>query len=176
MPDSSRPLTPAFNPFAGPAIALTAPSTGPQREIWLATRVSAEASLAFNESVWVRLRVPLDLDALRGALQRLVDRHEALRTTFSSDGLTLFVAPSLPIDMPIVDAADKTSAAAEVAWREIRTRAVEEPFDLEKGPLVRAILLRLAADDHVVIFTAHHIVCDGWSTGLLLPEWGELYS
>jgi amino acid adenylation domain-containing protein len=165
-----------FDPFSGPAILLTAPSTEPQREIWLATRVGVEASLAFNESVSLHFAGPLDIEALRRALQALVARHEALRTTFSGDGLTLCVADAVTVDIPVLDASNAELAERDRMWHQMLARAVEEPFDLERGPLVRASLLRDGSNDHRAIFTAHHIVCDGWSSAVLIRDWAALYS
>src|SRR3954452_18011462 len=80
-----------FDPFAGPSIVATAPSTEPQRAIWTASALGDDPSLAFNESITVRLRGALDLETLELALGDLVQRHEALRMTLSGDGLTLLV-------------------------------------------------------------------------------------
>src|SRR6187455_122536 len=88
-----------FDPFAGPAIVASAPTTEPQREIWTASTLGDDASLAFNESITLRFRGPLDVGALQAAFNDLVARHEALRATVSSDGLSLVV--TAPADFPI---------------------------------------------------------------------------
>jgi amino acid adenylation domain-containing protein len=165
-----------YDPFASPAIARTAPSTEAQREIWLATRNGTEASLAFNESVSYRLRGELDLPALRAALQDLVDRHDALRCTFSADGLTLCVSTSLVLSVPLTDSSGLDADLRERRQAERVAAHVKEPFDLEHGPLVRAEIVRRDPHDHVVILTAHHIVCDGWSFWVLTKDLAALYS
>src|ERR1700730_16254657 len=97
--DPAAPNAIDFDPFAGPAIALTVPTTASQREIWAATRLGAEASCAFNESNSLHLVGSLDLEALDDALDDLVQRHQALRTTFSPDGISLLVAAELRLDL-----------------------------------------------------------------------------
>ncbi|MEP6914514.1 MAG: amino acid adenylation domain-containing protein, partial [Acidobacteriota bacterium] len=168
--------TRTFDPFAGPALLLTAPATGPQREIWTATRVSDDASRAFNESVSLRLVGPVDLDALMRAGIALIQRHESLRSTFTPDGMTLCVAESIEPVIPFVDCRFMSEADRESTWLETLNRAVDETFDLEEGPLVRIVIVRFAAQEYRVCLTAHHIVCDGWSTAILVKDWAHLYS
>jgi Condensation domain len=88
-----------YDPFAGAPLSRLVPTTEPQREVWLASRLEPEASLAYNEAVSINLKGLLDVPALEAALQAIVDRHEALRATFSSDGEGLFVAEhtTLPV-------------------------------------------------------------------------------
>ncbi|MEA2616559.1 MAG: hypothetical protein QOE72_2342 [Chloroflexota bacterium] len=164
------------DPFAGPALALTAPVTPSQQELWTAARMGPEASCAFNESNTLRLAGRLDVGALRGALDDLVQRHEALRTTLSGDGRTLCIAASTPLEIPLVDlsAAEPGERSARIAG--LLRHEVEEPFDLEEGPLVRGRLLRLGAEEHLLVLTTHHIVCDGWSTGVMMRDLGTLYT
>ncbi len=81
-----------YDPFAGAPLSRLVPTTAPQREVWLASRLEPEASLAYNEAVSLNLKGLLDVPALEWALQGIVDRHEALRATFSGDGEGLFVA------------------------------------------------------------------------------------
>jgi amino acid adenylation domain-containing protein len=165
-----------YDPFAEAALARVVPTTEPQREIWLAAKLEPEASLAYNESVSLRLSGELDAAALQAALQRLIDRHEALRANLSADGEELHIAAGL--DMPCsvreLAALDDVERSAEIAGT--LRRAVTTPFDLEHGPLVRAELLRLAAQEHLLVFTAHHIVCDGWSFGVIVRDLAALYA
>jgi NRPS condensation-like uncharacterized protein len=156
-----------------------APSTEPQREVWVAARLGPEASLAYNESVSLHLRGELDVAALRQAVRQLPVRHDALRATFDADGLTVRApepggAPEL--DVPLRDLAELAPAARDAAFAAITERAVTEPFDLERGPLVRAELVRLAVDHHVLVFTGHHIVLDGWSYWVLVKDLAALYA
>ena len=179
MPTDPRPLPQVtavdYDPFATSEIARTVPSSPAQREIWLATRLSPEASLAYNESVSLRFRGDLDLAAMRGALQDLVARHDALRSTFSSDGLTLCVSSTLPFEAPLLDLSTLASAEGEARLDQRLVHHVLEPFSLERGPLVRAEIVRRSREDHVVILSAHHIVCDGWSFWVLTRELAAFY-
>lgn len=163
-----------FDPFAGGELHLCAPATEAQKEIWISVQMGDDANCAYNESMSLGLRGPLDVDALRYALQELVHRHEALRTTFSPDGVTLCIASSLRIDVPLVDLSNQGDREAKLA--QLRRQAVKQPFDLKHGPLFRAQIIRCSPQEHLAILTAHHIICDGWSWGVLLPDLGALYS
>ncbi len=159
------------DPFRGGELEHTSPATESQKEIWTAARLGDDASCAFNESVSLGLDGPLDRDALMSALARLAERHEAMRTTFSPDGEWLCVASGSNITPRWVDLEGRPDELATLCKQEVET-----PFDLQFGPLFRPIIVKLAADRHVLVLTAHHIVCDGWSTLLLLKDLGELYS
>jgi len=122
----------------------------------------------------MRLRGALDREALVRALDRLVARHEALRTTFSVRGgePEQRIAPeSSRFHLLEHDLAGEAGEALERVMAEEATA----PFDLERGPLIRGRLVRLAEDDHVLLLTMHHIVSDGWSMGVLNHELGVLY-
>lgn len=165
------------DPFAASApISRVVPTTEAQREIWLACQFGGDATLAYNESVTVQLRGTLDLQSLRAAVRSLTDRHDALRATLSADGRHVLVAERLALDIPEDDLRGLAADQRDRALRDAAARAVAQPFDLQHAPLFRARLLQLA-DDHVaLLLTAHHIVCDGWSFGVLVAELGALYS
>ncbi|HEY9132089.1 MAG TPA: amino acid adenylation domain-containing protein [Dyella sp.] len=165
-----------YDPFADAPLARVAATTEPQREIWLAAQLEREASLAYNESISLRLRGPLDVDALRRAVQGLVDRHESLRATLSRNGEEMHIAARLDVDCAFSDLTALDGQARDNAVAATLREAVNLPFDLEHGPLARAELLRLGADDHLLVLTAHHIVCDGWSYGVLIHDLAELYA
>src|SRR5262249_30093941 len=149
----------------------TVQATEPQREVWLADRLGTEASLAYNESVSISLRGELDVAALRRALRELPRRHDALRSTFTADGLHLRVPEQAPeLDIPMHDLSGRPADEREAQQEAIRERHVMQPFDLEKGPLFRADLVRMAADCHVLILTGHHIVLDGWSYWVIVKD------
>jgi amino acid adenylation domain-containing protein len=152
-----------------------APSTEPQREVWLADRLGPEASLAYNESVSLHLRGDLDVAALRHAVRELPARHDALRSTFGPDGLTIRSAQPPELEVPLRDLEELPPEAREAELAAITRRHVSEPFDVEQGPLVRAELVRLAADHHVLVFTGHHIVLDGWSYWVIVKDLAALY-
>ena len=164
-----------YDPFAAGALARVVPTTEPQREIWLADQLGIEASLAFNLSVSLRLCGTLDVTALRAALQDLVDRHDALRASVSPDGETFCVLERHLLPVPLFDLATLDSAARQSALDDHLRRSVETPFALAGEPLLRAELLRLAANEHLLLLSAHHIACDGWSWWAIVRELGALY-
>ncbi len=172
--DAGSPEAAGFDPFAGPAILSAAPTTGPQRELWLGSATSPGASLSFNESVTLRFGEGLHLEALLEGFSDLVARHEALRSTFSTDGTTVMVTEAafrVPFeDWSALPAPDRAERLAE-----LKAEEVETAFDLEHGPLFRVKVVRCAPDEVIAVFTAHHIVCDGWSIGVLMKDWGSLY-
>jgi len=152
------------------------PLTEGQRQLWIESQMGEDANRAYIESSSIRLRGVLDVDALRAALQALVDRHDTLRATFGIDGDVQLVHPALKVEVPVMDLrgepADGRAAAME-AW--IR-RTVRQPFDLVRGPLVRFALAALADDEHVLLFDSHHAVMDGWSFAVVWRELGVLYA
>ena len=160
-----------YDPFADAApVARVAPTTEAQREIWLACQLGGDATLAYNESVSVRLRGRIATEALRRAVLGLVVRHDALRATFGADGLKMFIAESLAVDIPEHHLETLSQDAHDAALQAHIRADVDKPFDLEHGPLLRAGIVRFGPDEVVLILTAHHIVCDGWSFGVLLSE------
>lgn len=156
------------NRVTAAALPAEAPLTEPQREIWLAAQSGPEASCAFNESVRLTLEGPLNAEALTGALNSVIARHEALRAQFGESGETLTVLSELKLQLhPIVMTAE-----------ELARRIAEDahtPFDLIAGPLVRAFLAQMSPQRHELVLTAHHIVCDGFSINGILTELAELY-
>ena len=166
-----------YDPFADAApVARVAPTTEAQREIWLACQLGGDATLAYNESITLHLHGTVDLQHLSAAVRNLTDRHDALRATLSADGQQLLIAAHLALDIPVDDLRGLAPDQRDAALSQAAAQAVSTPFDLQHGPLFRARLLRLA-DDHVaLLLSAHHIVCDGWSFGVLVSEIGALYS
>ena len=146
-----------------------------QQEIWLATRLGDDASRAFNLASTLELRGSLNHEALRRSLGLLVQRHEALRALPCDDGLRQRILPSVDVELRMSDLAALSETARVAGLAQLRDAEVETPFDLARGPLVRARLVKLADDLHQLILTVHHIVCDGWSSGVLLRDLGRLY-
>jgi len=164
-----------FDPFAAPALLRSATSTESQRELWTASALGPDASAAFNEAVTVRLIGDLDRAALQRAFLALVQAHEALHTSFSADGASLLVEePSA--DFAIEDLSTVPDAERRARIAAAHRAQVTEPFDLSRAPLCRARLLATAAREHLLLLSAHHIVCDGWSMGVILADLGALYS
>ncbi|MEO5881734.1 MAG: amino acid adenylation domain-containing protein [Caldimonas sp.] len=146
-----------------------------QQEIWLATRLGDDASRAFNLASTLRLRGPLRREALDAALQNLVARHESLRAVPGSDGTSQRILPRLVIDTPFDDLSTLPAEQRDRRQQELQDLEVETAFDLENGPLVRTRLIKLGPVEHLFILVAHHVVCDGWSCGVLLRDLGALY-
>jgi len=176
---------PAAEPAAVSVSVATAPEveevlqahmTEPQREIFLAAKLGDDASCSFNESFNVYLRGALHVGALRDAVNALLARHDALRATADPDAFNLHFRPKLEIEIPLCDLSELEPAARESELRRISAKDSRTPFDLTKGPLVRAEIVRLEPDYHALLFTSHHMVCDGWSTNVLLDELAQVYS
>jgi amino acid adenylation domain-containing protein len=141
-----------------------------QERLWFLEKLTP-GDLAYTVHAAVRVRGALDLDALADALRVLVARHEALRTTIVTidERPSQWVAPSSESRLEREHVSrDAVLAAAQAE--------VHRPFDLEQGPLVRAKALIVGADEHVLVFTMHHIISDGWSLGVLIRELGALYA
>ncbi|HLN03124.1 MAG TPA: amino acid adenylation domain-containing protein [Bryobacteraceae bacterium] len=160
---------------AAPVEALReAPLTEAQLEIWLSAQLSVEASCSYNEAFTLELKGELNEAALRESIQKVIDRHDGLRATFDTEGKMVHFASELKVDIPAVDLSAEPEADGAF------TRMVEEdaqtPFDLNAGPLVRARLVRLGPNRHKLLFTSHHIVCDGWSANVILDEVAKLYT
>ena len=148
-----------------------------QQRLWVVDRLEP-GSAAYNIPVALRLRGAPDVAALRASLDALVARHEALRTVFaeSEGGPVQVIHPPAPVPLPLLDLREfPAEAREEEAWRLAGAEAMR-PFDLERGPLLRSTLLRLAEDDHVLLFTLHHVVSDGWSMQVLVREVSALYA
>ena len=158
------------------------PAIEPQREIFAATVMGGEdASRAYNLSVGLHFAGALDMAALQTALTQLVDRHEALRGFFSSDGQTLFVRPQSSQgggtpQLPLTDLSQLAESEREARLMALRAQDADTAFDLENGPLLRAQVVKLASDVHHLLLTAHHIAVDGWSWDVILRELGALYA
>ncbi|AXO88719.1 non-ribosomal peptide synthetase [Pseudomonas parafulva] len=131
----------------------------------------------YNVPTAVRLDGPLNLAALTRALEALVQRHEILRTRFvSEDGeFHQQVLDDAPLDLQVIELQPVAGEEPEQCLAQHVRQALEAPFDLLEGPLLRVRLLRVAADQHVLAVCLHHIVSDGWSGELMVQEFVQLY-
>jgi amino acid adenylation domain-containing protein len=147
-----------------------------QTRLWFLEQLQPGTPL-YNLPAAIRLRGRLDVASLERALSELLRRHEALRTTFPvrGDEPVQLIAPARPLPLPCVDLSGLPEEARMAAVERRAATEADTPFDLSIGPVVRARLLRLAGDDHVLLLTMHHIVSDEWSRGVLLREIGALY-
>ncbi|WP_328516786.1 amino acid adenylation domain-containing protein, partial [Ralstonia pseudosolanacearum] len=146
-----------------------------QQRLWFLAQMEG-GSEAYHIPVGLRLTGELDADALRRALNRIVARHEALRTRFvAEDGQAVQRVASADVGLTL-DWVDLS--AEEAPEHQLSLQAETEaqaPFDLEQGPLIRGRLVKLGEQEHVLLITMHHIVSDGWSQGVLARELGTLY-
>lgn len=168
----------AATPLARRAPDAPLPLSFAQERLWFLHQLEADPA-AYNMPMALLLDGPLDRAALERALGTIVSRHEVLRTTIAENGGSArqLVRPLQPLPLPLrtwpddLPAADREAAALAAAEDEART-----PFDLVHGLPIRARLLQLAAQRHVLLVTQHHIASDGWSVGVLLRELGALYA
>ena len=142
-----------------------------QQRLWFIDQLNPGSSV-YNFPVAVHLSGPLNVPALKQSLNEIVKRHEALRTTVATeDGRPIqIIAPALRLPLPIVDLREMPEAERGLEVQRLAVNEALRPFDLAEGPLVRATVLRLGDNEHVGLLTMHHIVCDGWSTGILIRE------
>ncbi len=161
------------------------PLTPAQHEWWWVNQLSSEASLACTESATLQLTGTLDDEALRRTLQELVARHEMLRTTFAPAGDVQIIADRSAVVLSFHDCSrwvaprpghpgGKQTLAAQ--WGTAVNRELLRPFDLTAGPLFRPVLVRGDPQNHLLALIVHPIICDPWSLGTLLREWGQLYA
>lgn len=147
-----------------------------QQRMWYVDQLEP-GNPAYNVPWALRLRGVLDLRALQQSLDDVIKRHEILRTTFPVHEGTLRqkISPACWNPIELVDLRNWNREDRE---REMQRRVNEEanrPFDLNSGPLLRAVLLRLEDQHHVFTFTMHHIICDGWSMSVLIQEFAACY-
>ena len=147
-----------------------------QQRLWFLDRLEPGSPL-YNVPLALRLSGELDAEALARALGEVARRHEALRTTFHpADGDAVQVVdPAGGLPLGVDDLSDLPPAERDAETERRVREETTAPFELARGPLCRARLLRRAADDHVLVVTLHHAVSDGWSVGVLLRELSALY-
>ena len=150
-----------------------------QQRLWFLDRLRP-GDPVYNIPTPLSVAGPLDVTALRRALARIVERHEALRTTFALSGNepVQIIAPRLSLDLPVVDLGGLDPVLGETETDRLCRQDELRPFDLAAGPLLRTTLLRLPPQDterHVLLLTLHHVVSDGWSGTVLIRELTSLY-
>jgi amino acid adenylation domain-containing protein len=146
-----------------------------QQRLWFLAQMEGGRE-AYHLPLGFRLHGRLDARALRHALNALVARHEALRTSFAvkdGDPVQRIGAADVGFALDIHDLRGRTDAEEQLQL--LSSQEVSAPFDLSRGPLIRGRLLHLKVDEAVLLITMHHIVSDGWSISVLLRELGALY-
>ncbi|MBT2779855.1 non-ribosomal peptide synthetase, partial [Lysobacter sp. ISL-54] len=155
------------------------PLSWSQQRLWFLNQFDQAAGSAYHMPVALRLSGELDVAALQAAMDRIVARHENLRTVFVKSGESARLEirgedAGLPLvhhDLSSIEAAQRQAQVEAIGAEE-----ASKPFDLANGPLIRGRLLKLGEREHVLLVTQHHIVSDGWSIGVLIGEFSELYS
>ncbi|MEY9929768.1 amino acid adenylation domain-containing protein [Catenulispora sp. GP43] len=165
-----------------PVVAL--PRLGPlpasfgQERLWFLDQLEGDTG-AYNSATVVRLRGPLDTEALAATLDELVRRHEVLRTRLvMQDGAVCQIVEdadgaTMPLD--VVDLSAEAEATVERRWQQCVAEAAKYRFDLSRAPLERATVIRLSDQDHVFVLTVHHVVADGWGLQILVRDFAVLY-
>jgi acyl-CoA synthetase (AMP-forming)/AMP-acid ligase II/acyl carrier protein len=156
----------------------TAPLSPEQRRMWILDLLYPGSAL-YNIALALALRGVLRVDALSHALDELVRAHASLRTVVIADGNgepVQRILPAVPVAIERVELDTLAPAEQEARLAELRHAYAVQPFDLTRGPLVHACLVRLAADRHELLLTIHHIAADGWSFRILARDLEVLYA
>jgi amino acid adenylation domain-containing protein len=148
-----------------------------QQRLWFIDQLVPNKPL-YHVPGALRMRGTLDAVALLRGINEIVSRHEVLRTTFAAiEGRAVqVVAPALELPLPVLSLEEVAEDVREAEVKRLTDEEARKPFDLSSGPLLRTTLLRLGAQEHVLLFTMHHIVSDGWSIGLMMGEMAALYN
>jgi amino acid adenylation domain-containing protein len=147
-----------------------------QERLWFMEQL--EPGQPFNNiPVVLRLEGALNVGALEKSVSEIVRRHKTLRTIFNAGGgqPAAIVAPATEIKIPVVDLSPLPDAEREQQARELMLETARQPFELSRNPPLRVKLLRLNHQTHLLLFTTHHIACDGWSLGIFYRELTALY-
>ncbi len=153
------------------------PTTFGQKRLWFLDQFEPDSPF-YNIPMVLRIGGPLQVDVLTRALNGVIQRHEILRTTFAvMDGEPVqVISPRLSLEIPLEDL---SHLPAEVREQEALRQAMQEakrPFNLSTGPLLRGKIIRLQPQEHIILFTMHHIISDGWSMGIFVREIAILYN
>jgi len=147
-----------------------------QQRLWFLDKLEPNSS-AYNIPFGMRIDGEIDIDALRQALDKLIERHESLRTTVHTVNgeASLEIIPDLRCKMPIVNISNLRSEEREAKVRSLAAEEASQPFDLATSPLFRTKLLKLKDDEYVMLVTMHHVISDGWSLAVFFEELSEIY-
>jgi len=165
------PLVPVDRNGSGPALSFA------QQRLWILDQLDP-GTPAFNLPAAARLKGPLDAAAFERTLNEIVARHESLRTTFAMNAgkPVQVITSSLEIDLPLVDLYEVEPEQRQAYMERLANEELARPFDLSRGPLLRALLVRFEPEHHVFLMTMHHIVSDGWSMIVFLRELAQIYA
>jgi len=158
-----------------------APLSFAQQRLWFLDQLTPGSAM-YNIPAALRLQGRLDIEALHNALNAVIQRHESLRTVFRVEGdePVQVIQPELSLPLPVIDLTGagngNTGLDREASARKLAQAEAQAPFNLAEGPLLRASLVRLAEDEHLLLVNMHHIISDGWSIGVMLGEVARLYA
>ena len=156
---------------------IEAESTVAQRGIFASSCLSDHLSAAYNESMTVRFTGQISVEKLSRAMEQLVARHDALRASFDPSGHLMHIGAAQQFAMPITDLSSLTDQnEKETRLRRIIAADTATPFSLPGGPLFRSQIVLLGSERAAVIFTAHHVICDGWSLDVMIHDLCAFYS
>ena len=147
-----------------------------QQRLWFLDQLAPDQSF-YNIPASIRHRGKLNIEAFKKTVEALIMRHEVLRTTFNVEEGQPYqhVHPRSITEVDVIDLSGLSEDIREEEARRLVNDEANEPFDLELGPLFRAKIVIIAPNDHLVLFTMHHIISDGWSVGILMREFTILY-
>jgi amino acid adenylation domain-containing protein len=147
-----------------------------QQRLWLLDRLQL-GDISYNSSATVRLVGSLNIGAMERSFNEIVRRHEVLRTNFYTiDGQPFqAIAPSLTMRLPLIDLCELPKEMRSQQAQKLTTQWCQQPFDLDRDPMLRLMLLKLDEQEHILVFSIHHIASDGWSVGLFIKEVAALY-
>ncbi|MGH8162034.1 MAG: amino acid adenylation domain-containing protein, partial [Gammaproteobacteria bacterium] len=178
MPDAGRsppPLVPVeFDPFAPAEESFEL--TEAQREMLAAALMGDEANCVYNQCFVLTLQGPLSPESLRNALAEVVQRHGALRLRMDVPAERQHLLPAVDVNLPVIDLRAEDEATRQNKIADLVERETRTPFDLNVAPLWRALLLREADERHRLVFTAHHLVVDGWSSAVIFGDLARSYA
>jgi len=147
-----------------------------QQRLWFLSELEP-GSAFYNIPIAVRMNGNLNAEVLERTFNEIIRRHEVLRTVFEArDGQPVqLIIPAADFKLEVIDLSDRPRDERESAALELASQEAQRPFDLRHGPLFRLALLKLDEEEHIAMATLHHIVSDGWSSGILMSEVGALY-
>ena len=149
-----------------------------QQRLWFLDQMEEGGSPFYNMPRVVRMRGQLDVGALHRTLNKIVERHESLRTSFAIEGSAPYqvIASKLELPLPLIDLTGLPEAQREQRAQELAEEEGQRAFKLSTGPVMRAQVLRLKPQEHILLWTMHHIVSDRWSMGVVAEELAAHYS
>ena len=147
-----------------------------QREVFSAILSNPSANLAYNLSCSLHIDGDINADAMTQALQRVGQRHDSLRATFDPHSLQMTISPDVTFALETADLQDAAPEQQADSRASIHHDVASTEFDLERGPMLRARLLTYAPGRHELLIGLHHMICDGWSIGVIMRDLSEIYN